>query len=154
MGRRPIAPRKEERTPTNKTIMKSNKWSRKQKRESAAERRQELKDLIEFNEIKDSSSAATSLCKRRTKRKRGKRENEIQSIDGVRTALQLMDEMNGGAAFNYEISGLWAPPLYRAELRCKELHSSPLHQLARFFSFVHFTHTCSPINSINFLVFC
>ena len=94
------------------------------------------------------------LIERRTKRKRGKRENEIQSIDGVRTALQLMDEMNGGAAFNYEISGLWAPPLYRAELRCKELHSSPLHQLARFFSFVHFTHTCSPINSINFLVFC
>ena len=30
---------------------------------------------------------------------RGKRENEIQSIDGVRTALQLMDEMNGLVAW-------------------------------------------------------
>ena len=57
------APQREDKQ-QHQTIMKSNKWSRRNKRESAAERRQELKDLIEFNEIKDSSSAATSLCQR------------------------------------------------------------------------------------------
>ena len=67
-----------------------------------------MKDLIEFNEIKDSSSAATSLCKRNTKqlRLRGKpfsnntisfarcaRLKLIELLLFLRRAAQFMNEM-------------------------------------------------------------
>ena len=61
---------------------------------------------------------------------RGKRENEIQSIDGVRTALQLMDEMNGGLLVFFKFAGLWAaaplPRLHSASLNSIQLHFSSL----------------------------
>ena len=53
----------------------------------------------QFDEIKWSGPAQRNEMTRQAAPLRGKRENEIQSIDGVRTALQLMDEMNGGAGF-------------------------------------------------------
>ena len=70
---------------------------------------------------------------------RGKRENGIQWIDGVRTALQFMDEMNGGAGFLFL---QWMG--YRPEAHLPHHHFIPQTTFASLRLACPFFSSCSP----------